>query len=379
MVAIKTAYKWLHKYEGSQIPFAVQESVKGMRAALKKKKGQPQVLQYLEGIVALTESFPPSAGKAEAYLECGYAAYQINDLDGAVELLIQAVDEYGLHDRRHGQAVAQWMLGCVFWDYGDRESDAILAWQNSLDNFNVLSLSRGILETEAKWYAIQVRKMRKAIKAELKLAGPIKVKMPPSPPPPPPEPEPAAPRAAKTPPPHEEPPPPVEEEEPILFEDFFQIAPIVDEINAGTFQPLTRASVEYVQTQQVLIDGRPHSAYSLVLGEPVPNLKYDEEHVVMRVVGDSMDQAEGIGIAEDDYVLLRKTAQPNSGSIVAAEIDSVDTSATLKRYTRKNEGQAITLSPESANPIHQAYELDADLEGQHFHIGWVALAVFKPI
>jgi repressor LexA len=68
------------------------------------------------------------------------------------------------------------------------------------------------------------------------------------------------------------------------------------------------------------------------------------EHFALEVRGDSMIDA---GIYDGDTVILKRTANAESGEIVVALID--DEEATLKRLRRR--GQSIALEP--ANPAYE--------------------------
>jgi SOS-response transcriptional repressor LexA len=96
------------------------------------------------------------------------------------------------------------------------------------------------------------------------------------------------------------------------------------------------------------------------------------QYHVVKVKGDSMNLA---GIAEKDFVLLRRVDSPANGDIVMAEIVGLDSHATLKKYHKEN-GQ-ITLSPNSSNPVHTPFVFKNISEG--FFIRGVVVAVIKPI
>jgi repressor LexA len=92
--------------------------------------------------------------------------------------------------------------------------------------------------------------------------------------------------------------------------------------------------------------GVPRSAiedhsHSLMLPQ---ELLSQGEHFALEVRGDSMIDA---GIYDGDTVILKRTANAESGEIVVALID--DEEATLKRLRRR--GQSIALEP--ANPAYE--------------------------
>jgi len=73
------------------------------------------------------------------------------------------------------------------------------------------------------------------------------------------------------------------------------------------------------------------------------------ELFALRVSGDSMI---GVGILDNDYVIIRKQPDARDGDIVVAMIDRVE--ATLKRFKRKSE-QEVALIPENADMESMVY------------------------
>ena len=70
------------------------------------------------------------------------------------------------------------------------------------------------------------------------------------------------------------------------------------------------------------------------------------EYFALRVKGDSMNAA---GIAEDDYVIVRKQEDVDNGTIAIVLVNGDD--ATVKRFSRN--GETVVLTPQSYNHEHQ--------------------------
>lgn len=87
----------------------------------------------------------------------------------------------------------------------------------------------------------------------------------------------------------------------------------------------------------------------------------------LRVTGDSMSW---VGIYEGDLAVLRQTSAPNSGMIVAAGVEEVEWSATLKFYVEENGKQLLR----AANPVYE----DIEIADKHRVIGYVVSIQKEP-
>jgi SOS-response transcriptional repressor LexA len=135
-----------------------------------------------------------------------------------------------------------------------------------------------------------------------------------------------------------------------------------------------------VEINQFQIDGRAHYLVSLRNSGKVIKTVPDKEYGVVRVNGESMT-AEGID--SGDYVLLRRQETAEHTDIVAAQIHSEDTEATLKKFLI--ERNKFILRFRSNNPTHkEADGRDKEIQfngynHEKFQIVGVAIAVFKPL
>ncbi|HKJ26972.1 MAG TPA: S24 family peptidase, partial [Anaerolineales bacterium] len=114
-------------------------------------------------------------------------------------------------------------------------------------------------------------------------------------------------------------------------------------------------------------------------GELNVNLIHEFEHFILRVKGDSMNQA---GIDDGDYVIVRAQPHGSSGDIVVAQIKEEEAKATLKRF-KSETTDAIILRPETDNPSIDPdgftfTKKDVDDSDKVMILG-VALAVLKPV
>jgi len=158
--------------------------------------------------------------------------------------------------------------------------------------------------------------------------------------------------------------------------DVLRVFSVSEEIPAGGFGPagVDPNPIGHVDIDHVLIDDKPYKIINLRGGSLV-KFPSTDNHGVVKVKGDSMNQAHPVGIENGDFVLLRLQEAAHDGDIVAAEIDDDDSRATLKYYVER--GPVYILRPASSNPKYQEREFTKLNKG--FHIHGIVLAIFKPI
>lgn len=130
-----------------------------------------------------------------------------------------------------------------------------------------------------------------------------------------------------------------------------QFLPIFGSIPAGDPHPVPKYVTGYIETDRLLINGKP---YVVVSKNHLPLcLRFSPEiaYVTFLVQGDSMNKA---AINDGDYVILRidrtlARLQPQDGDIVAVVLPQDDI-VTLKRFHRGE--NKIYFEPESTNPSH---------------------------
>ena len=132
----------------------------------------------------------------------------------------------------------------------------------------------------------------------------------------------------------------------------------------------------YYPTHRIPILGRipagaPMYADEYIEGYTYTDLNGGYEYFGLKVRGDSMDAA---GIKDGYTVIVRRQDTVDNGQIAVVLIDGED--ATLKRFSQN--GNIVTLMPQSTNPIHQPFIFD--LKDTHVDIlGLVVRVEFSPV
>jgi SOS-response transcriptional repressor LexA len=145
--------------------------------------------------------------------------------------------------------------------------------------------------------------------------------------------------------------------------------PVLGSIPAGSPIGIVDDSDDESVIDGLEINGFYYKLYSLVGGVEI-NANQNSRYFILKVNGNSMNNALPVKIENGDYVLMVKQDTAVTGDIVAAEINGEDREATLKRYSFRN-GEYL-LSPESLDPAnaHLTYNKD-------FYIRGRAIAVLK--
>ena len=112
----------------------------------------------------------------------------------------------------------------------------------------------------------------------------------------------------------------------------------------------------YRPTHRIPILGRISAGLPLYAEEQVEGYTYTElnggaEYFALRVSGDSMNAAR---IQEGDLLIVRRMDIVNNGDIAVVLVGDED--ATVKRFYQ--EGNTVTLMPQSTNPEHQPQVYD---------------------
>ena len=115
--------------------------------------------------------------------------------------------------------------------------------------------------------------------------------------------------------------------------------------------------VPYAPTHKIPILGRISAGLPLYAEEQVEGYTYTElnggaEYFALRVTGDSMTAAR---INEGDLLIVRRQETVDNGQVAVVMVDGDE--ATVKRWHQ--DGDTITLMPQSYNPKHQPQVYDA--------------------
>lgn len=365
------SYFWLSRH----VPvyrYTVQLLVDRLHAA-RGKNPFPVTSSYLDTLRSISSLMGDDLERAQICLECAWADYKIRRLDRAKADIQEALDlldgrAFLIPIFKHYRAVASWMMGSLLKDSPARRRDAVIAWQDSLDAFTLLSYHFDVLPADQTWYRNRCTEMRQAIE-DLISTRPGRAKKTTSTWSQPqsyniqlwtPAGRTAAPRAT-------------------LFSGALSSINVIGEIRAGKLGP-SDIETEPIETlalgplmEEFTLEGQPYQLFNLRSANSAIKLSDQEQYFILKVIGDSMNKA---GISPKDYVLLRRQAAAYTGDIVAAEVMNEETKATLKRFIRRN--QDIELRPESTNPQYEPYFFTTS-PGEGFYIRGVMLGVFKPV
>lgn len=117
--------------------------------------------------------------------------------------------------------------------------------------------------------------------------------------------------------------------------------------------------------------GSPIYAEENIEGYTYTDLNGGSDYFALRVRGDSMNAAR---INDGDLVIIRQQETVENGQIAAVMVG--DDEATLKRF--RQDGDMITLMPQSMNPVHQPMVFDAKKTAVHI-LGLVVKVEFAPV
>jgi hypothetical protein len=369
-INLDTAYSWLHHFDASRLSPATRTLVNQMEDGW--KAGNPvQAWSDIQRLKSMAPRLTVEQEVAEVMLECGRVAFEMGGWEEAAHLLEDATRRY--HGHLHQQAVANWMLGYVYWCLQTRHEDGILAWQTSISMMRKLVGQKYDHDdsAEPKWYMERLDDMKDTLECAIR-ADCIPPARPaatgtatgaPGPSPAAPAPGGPLPSVSTRPMPS-----------PAKRQDRLWISPVSGQIPAGGFGPtiVDPNPSGYIEVDRVDVLGVPHRLVSL-RGSHAIQLQIGEPYVTLQVHGDSMDREGTEGIQDGDYVLLHMQSTAQHNDIVAAEIVNEDALATLKRLVFRR--SKVILQPNSSNPQH--VEREFDQMGAGFFVRGVALAVLK--
>jgi phage repressor protein C with HTH and peptisase S24 domain len=337
------AYLWLTFLEGSHLSDSTRLWIDQINTAFNTKQTSDWIITLIERVTRIRETCSDPCEKAEVTVECALAYDRLSEFARAIQLLKEAEALYQRHPHYH--AVVLWMEGCILWQLPGSHDQASILWKQSEDAF--YKLRRWSTDpAHVEWYTRRVQQIREAIVNQVGS------------------------ESSQTSSKNQDP-----------SEILLQLFRVVEKVPAGGFASVGYDSVTLgaVEVKQVLIEGRLHRVANLRGTDKLVRLLANH-YVVVKITGDSMNHPSGktsVPINDGDYVLLVEQEDARSGDIVAAEIDGVDSCATLKRFSVLKPGARYLLEPESTNSNHQIFEFTRLNQG--FHIRGVALAVFKPL
>lgn len=304
--------------------------------------------------------------QAEINLECAVVACRMGDDQEAGMLLDMTSGSFG--GRSVHKAVTCWIAGCIQWQSQSHFEIALVNWEKSCRIMTELAGNNTFDTTFAGGCDRIAGEMRDAIR-ETSILG--------FPPPPPGVPG-ARPGTGTRPGPSAPLDPPPSPRPHSTGGSAgrttarIRTYPVIGSIPAGSPIGIVDDSDEMMISDRFEINGHFYKAYNLKDGAFI-NLNQNQRYYLLKVSGESMNNALPVNIEDGDYVLMIKQDTAESGDIVAAEIDDKDrqAEATLKRYYRRD-GRYI-LEPQSRNPdLRERLTFTTD-----FYIRGRAIAVFK--
>lgn len=281
--------------------------------------------------------------QAEINLECAVVAYRMGDNQEASMLLDMTVGSF--HGRSIHKAVSCWIYGCIQWQSQSHFDLALINWEKSHHIIAELVSSPSFDQS----FAHECKTIEKEMDYAILRASDL---------------------GCSPPPPKSATPPIRNASVPKVQPARLQMFSILGTIPAGSPVGIVDNSDEKTSVDGFEINGQFYTAYNLKEGTLI-NVNQNHRYYLLRVSGESMNNAFPVNIEDSDYVLMVKQDSAESGDIIAAEIETEDREATLKRYYQKD-GKYI-LEPQSRNPAlkdHLTFSKD-------FYIRGKAIAVLK--
>jgi len=298
--------------------------------------------------------------QSEINLECAVAAYLMGDRHEAGSLLDKTSGNF-VHQTIH-KAVTCWISGCIHWQSQTHFDAALVNWEKGFQIVNDLARDSAFEEVFADGCTQIAFVMNNAIRSASRTGFP----------PPPPgwtgtRPNPGM-EFNET--PFQSPPSqPPSNSSPRYPTALLRSFPVLGSIPAGSPIGIVDNSGEEAMINGVEINGSFYNFHSLI-GSNEINVGQNKRYFILRVNGDSMNNAMPVRIEDGDYVLMVKQDSAESGDIVAAEIENDGREATLKRYYF-SDGKYI-LKAQSRNPANDHLTFRKD-----FYIRGKAIAVLK--
>ena len=291
--------------------------------------------------------------RPEIVLECALAAYRLQDVREAKNLLRDAGGIF--HPYSLERAFALWLRGCFLWVPPLKIGEAIFYWVESLKKLREINHRKDFRGSQKEWFSRLDAQMEEAIKIAAKKEYP---------------PLPSEVRRDKS----------VNKESPV--ELFVASIPVVGEIPAGYPAGYSASLFSDIDStlefHDIYLDGRKYEVFS-VTDKKVVELKGANDYYMLRVIGDSMNESKPIKILSGNYVLIKKQTIADNGDIVAAEIVAHDNRATLKRYYQKG-GKYILQSESNITDFKLTIDSEYEYEkwGSKVLLRGVVVAVLKP-
>lgn len=346
---IEDAHKRFNECGGSYLRNPIYTYVMNLREAVEQDPGAAWGL--LDHLYNTRNTISDDLEAGETLVECGYAAYKLQNKERAIKLFEEANRRYC--SRAHQIAVVYCMIGRLYWEL-NQHNKTLVAWRKSLARFQKLASHRiTATEADSKWYTEVLKRLEASLEY---LGGNV-------------------PSQAQD---FQQPveqvtPPPIDNSYSTSMGDRIEALPVLAEVPAGPWKqtPGDPNIIGQVEIGLVLIDEQPHYVKNLRGGGHIISLSSIEKHVVVKISGNSMNDAQPTPIEDGDYVLLRRQNNAQAGDIVVAKILDEGTQGSMTTIKRFLVDGNPLLKAESTDPKY------GKLDGE-FQIDGVAVAVFKP-
>ena len=234
--------EWLNKWEPVHLRPSTTKLVGRMKNTINTHRqfdGAWKLVDEIEKLHGLLHDDTRTHSKEspQMLLECGIAAHRMGNSREAIRFLNGAIITY---TDAHENAVARWLLGCVYLHLDDTVN-ALSAWEKSLNDFKELENRNLRNANRTTWYQEKVKEMDDAIKqaAENNIPAPVWTK-----------PKPAANKKS----------------------DLLRSLPVIGEIPAGVPLNVSTQTVDFMEVNQVMLGNSEFRIVSFLPGERVVNL-----------------------------------------------------------------------------------------------------------
>jgi tetratricopeptide (TPR) repeat protein len=170
------AFGWLNIFEPShligparELQTIMDQKLVEMDFSKEAENATWVIYQLMDKLLDETHRSTDIMETAEAYIECGLAAYHMGHMSEAVRYLEMAIHRY--QPDTHQQAVAKWLVGIIQWDLDGHEDLARRNWHEAIKTFeqNGLNALHRNLSSQASWYTDILHVMNDALTAKIRV------------------------------------------------------------------------------------------------------------------------------------------------------------------------------------------------------------------
>jgi hypothetical protein len=326
------------RMEDLSVRTLLEQLVIELRATVGQPWGRAQGL--IDQITSISAKLQESVSTdplqiVEAQLEFGCVYWRTRQLSWAFEMFEKCARAFHGADL-HAEAVARWMAGYALFQMPNPDVDrAVVFWQAGWQHFAQCAQENRRPKTEMRWYQQRADLMLTDLQNALAQGGFVVPAAPPAP-----DASPAhSPANGGSAPAPEPTPSPLNEFSEKAMLRFKGIA-IYEAVSARpSGGPLTSQTEELAATDYLYIESYPYCFLSLKK-RPVINLDLggpEPKHLLVKVIGASMDRSQPHPINEGDYALTRVNPNPPNGAVVVAEIEEPQSGEYLAIVKRKED------------------------------------------